>query len=313
MCARRGVEVRFFIRALLPILCTWELGACAIHPLPENVTGVKTVQIVHRIRCEAQDAVIRASNWLSSHNKLKKLRILESTGIVYAFSLEGMESNNFQATSNFVKPITNGTQTYNPSLGDNLMRQNTRTFTVVDNFSVLYHKMDPRKCETEPIGPNYQYPIVGTIGVGEMIKTFVNLTLHEDLEEEEQQNIVGGSNLDITANGPPTMVDTISFTTTLSAGATPTINLTPITMATQLAMASLGITLSRTDTHQVIVGLALPGPISSLGAPIPVSPHPRVGMLISGSSRSPAEANALEAVNDQILRYSVPRPLIVTP
>jgi hypothetical protein len=313
MHTRRGVSVYSFIRALIPMVCSWELGACAIHPLPENVTGVKTVQIVHRIRCEARDAVVHAANWLSSRNKLKKLQILESTAIVYAFSLEGMESDNFQASTSFVKPLTNSTQTYNPSLGDNLMRQNTRTFTVVDNFSVLYHKMDAKKCETEPTGSNYQYPIVGTIGVHEMINTFINLTLHEDLEEEQQQNITGGSNLDITANGPPTMVDTISFTTTLSAGVTPTIMLTPVTMATQLTMASLGITLSRTDTHQVIVGLALPGPISSLGAPIPISPHPRVGMLISGSPRNPAEANALEAVNDQILRYEVPRPLITTP
>src|SRR5215208_6823125 len=38
------------------------LGAgCAIHPLPEDVTGVPTYYIVRQIRCEARSAVIETA------------------------------------------------------------------------------------------------------------------------------------------------------------------------------------------------------------------------------------------------------------
>ena len=38
------------------------LGAgCAIHPLPEDVTGVPTYYIVRQIRCEARSAVISSA------------------------------------------------------------------------------------------------------------------------------------------------------------------------------------------------------------------------------------------------------------
>src|SRR5947209_1020231 len=34
------------------------LAACAIHPLPEHVTGQPTYHIVQKIRCEAREALI---------------------------------------------------------------------------------------------------------------------------------------------------------------------------------------------------------------------------------------------------------------
>jgi hypothetical protein len=34
------------------------LAGCAIHPLPENVTGVTTEMIAKKIRCEASQAVL---------------------------------------------------------------------------------------------------------------------------------------------------------------------------------------------------------------------------------------------------------------
>ena len=49
---------RFFA---LAFSCGFISSGCAIHPLPENVTGVSTTHIVHRIRCEARDAVLDAA------------------------------------------------------------------------------------------------------------------------------------------------------------------------------------------------------------------------------------------------------------
>src|SRR6185295_1159755 len=42
-------------------------AACAIHPLPEDVTGVSTFYIVRQIRCEAREAIIRSAvGWLTN-------------------------------------------------------------------------------------------------------------------------------------------------------------------------------------------------------------------------------------------------------
>ena len=56
-------------------LCGFE--GCAIHPLPENVTGVRTPQIVQRNRCEARDALRHIADYfdriLLQSTKLPKL------------------------------------------------------------------------------------------------------------------------------------------------------------------------------------------------------------------------------------------------
>jgi hypothetical protein len=197
------------------------------------VSGLNTARIMHRIRCESRDAVVQElQQFLALDKKDKfqreKLAIVESIGIVYDFTFNKV-----------------------------------RTFNVSDNFEGLVHKMDARKCIGEPTGPNYQYPIVGTIGIKETIAAFTKSALHGMLQ---------GEALDITANGPSQMVDTIYFTAATTGGVNPTIMLNRVTMAGPP---------SRIDINQVIVGLALPGPISSLGAP---------------TARTNAEAAAQEAV-----------------
>jgi hypothetical protein len=317
-----------FARILCTIVLSYGLGACATHPLPEDVTGIKTTQIVHRIRCEAKEAVDRQkkriieepsdSPW-RARTRNTKLKILEQVGIVYSFSLNGQESNNLtSATATFQKTWSNGTFTFNPGLGDTLTRQNVRAFTVVDNFSELL-KINERYC-AQSTGPNYQYPIVGNIGIAEMIDTFVIMA--PGLQQEQQGIENGGDSPSLAMNTAPAMVDTISFTTTLSAGVTPTWMLTPVTTALQLTSASIQLGVSRTDIHQVIIGLALPAPVSSLSPVTAPSSNPnlaqanrqRFGLLVTGypSTRN-GEAVALEAVNNQILRFEVPKSLIVTP
>jgi hypothetical protein len=294
---------------LLALSCA--LGACAIHPLPEDVIGVKTAAIVHRIRCEAREAVTQVH---PRHQK--NLQTLKQIGIAYSFSLQGMETDSLMAMATFEKPLSNGMKTINPAVGDSLVRNNTRTFTVLDNYQSL---MQMQKCGAEPIGPNYQYPIVGTIGIREMIHTFINLALHDELAGEEGNAVEPTDDLNSSAIGPPTMVDTITFTTTLNASATPTIILMPVTAAAQLTNASVTGTLMRQDVHEVIVGLGLPSQPSSratvaqfarsqYGAVISASP-----MLISANPRTSGEAAALNAVNNQILRYELPRSVIVVP
>jgi hypothetical protein len=332
------------VRTLLPVVLACGLGACAIHPLPEDVTGIKTPQIVHRVRCEASEAVHlaktkiieepSASPWRAQIRQ-KKLKALESIGIVYSFSLEGQEMNSLgSATATFQKP---GIFSANPSISDTLTRENVRTFTVVDNFTKL---LALRKyCAPAAPGPNYQYPIAGKIGVAEMIDTFVTMAVYADLDAE-QQGLKDGSEAPLLGmNSAPTMVDTLSFTTVLSAGVTPTWTLTPVGKALQLTNASINLGATRMDIHQVIIGLALPGSVSSPGAstgtgdalasagprgqatpaaPATAAPpaqmnRQRFGMLVTGYAQTRGESVALDAVNNQILRYEVPKSVITTP
>ena len=47
-----------YIRLFAAVAAALLLPACSIHPLPEDVTGVTTYQIVRQIRCETRSAVI---------------------------------------------------------------------------------------------------------------------------------------------------------------------------------------------------------------------------------------------------------------
>jgi hypothetical protein len=289
---------------LFAIALSCVLAGCAIHPLPENVTGLKTPHIVHHVRCEARDVLLNAIDTSPPDDA----EALKQIGIVYSFSLQGTETDGFSPSATFIAPIVNGAWSVNAQAGDTLTRSNVRAFTIVDNYKLL-KDMHPDGCKAMPKGPNYQYPITGSIGIEEMIKTFVTLASYTRFGTAAEA-----------PNGPPTMVDTISFTTLLSAGVTPTLTLAPVNSG--LTGSTLGLNLSRSDIHQVIVGLALPaaivspsqaGPRVVHGAPM-VSSQPRAAMLVSAVARpNSAEQVALEAVNNQIIRFQLPRPLIVTP
>lgn len=54
-------------RSLIASFFAALLAGCAIHPLPENVTGIDTPDIVRQIRCESREAVIHeVKRWLTS-------------------------------------------------------------------------------------------------------------------------------------------------------------------------------------------------------------------------------------------------------
>ena len=295
------------------------VAACSIHPLPENVTGVDTTTIVQKTRCEARDAIVRkAIAYLKFEGyqfddatlrtlDFKTLReparsnlvYFSQTGIVFSFALDMTEASNLSAQADIIKPVTRGTFTLSPSVGDSLSRDNIRSFTITDNFLDLVKKVDPKYCNFEIPRPNFQYPIVGKIGIDEIVDTFVDLTLFNDL---------GGSK-DVATKaqrGPPTMADTLTFTTVVSAGLNPKVLFTPFSNNFQLLDASITATASRTDKHQVIVGLGLPI------APV----FTRTGMtaaFISAAPKGSGEAAAVQAVAQQIIRFESTKPLIVAP
>jgi hypothetical protein len=331
------------------IILACGLAGCAIHPIPDNVTGVKTATIVHKIRCEARDAIISARvayvhnlypdvddletlrkrlAQLKPPNKiLYNLSYFGTTGIVYSFTLDGTETESASFTADVIRPLTHGLATLTPSAGNSLMRENIRTFTISDSFDTLLDPKNDNYCNAiGPSYPNYEYPIAGRVGVDEMVTTFIELTLRDALSPK--QDAAGAP-----PNTPPpiAMVDTLNFTTSLSAGLGGKVTFTPVGKKWQLMDASLPLSAMRVDKHQVIIGLALAKPYIPFGT----SPFARTAMLARWSSwasvagaagnnpqlimanpvqpSESGEAIALQAVNNQILRFELPKPLVVVP
>jgi hypothetical protein len=335
-----------FVSRVAPLAAVVWLAGCAIHPLPEDVTGVKTYDIVRQIRCEARQAVFDyATDWLVSSKdpypayqeigrqfkeglrpvhtfsyKLfsgevaKLVQTFASTGIAYNFQLQMLETDNIDPTTDLLT-FNGKNQFVSPVNGAaDRMRQNTRTFTVTDTFDFLLRDIpddpDPEHknnyCAGFIVGPNYIYPVAGKIGIDRMIGDFVNLTLFANLGAPPAS---AANPTTATSKGPPTMVDQLVFTTTVSLGATPKVTFAPIKTFMD---ASIGLKAARTDTHTVTIGLAIVdksslGQLATLRAST-FAPGP-LGPLLSARPTNDAEFAAVLAVN-QVLTQQVFKPVI---
>lgn len=287
--------------------------ACSLHPLPDDVVALPTYMIVRKIRCEAREAVkdqlrvyleritwdpvaqdiaIRLKNPGADLEALPLARLsppikrrigtFKSAGIAYNFTFDMTEANTVDPTLDLLNIFSNGTLSLGISAQHDRTRQNVRSFTVTDTFAGLFTlKWD--YCEGKlATGKNFIYPIAGKIGLAEMINTFINLSLFGGLDGEK-------------GKGPPTMADTLKFTTHMSLTVNPSITITPGTIQPlKVHSGLLGVANSRTDEHTVIVGLALDS-----GEDIPEFLH---GVFVTASgTRSEVLAGA--AVEQQINRF----------
>jgi hypothetical protein len=187
-------------------------------------------------------------------------------------------------------------------------RQNTRTFTVTDTFGDLVQKQNPSHCDGKIVGPNYIYPITGQIGVEDLVQAFVYLSLFGNLASEE---VTPG----IVTKGPPTLVDALLFTTMISGEVNPQVTFAPIGRTLSVTQASLDLTSSRTDKHQVVIGLALQSAVKAQLGPVRAGLQGQLvapfGRLLTASG-NPAEQAAATAVN-QFLTQKLFSPTINVP
>jgi len=297
-------------------------GGCSIHPLPENVTGVSTPDIVRNVRCEARNSIrgkiiavlgqvqgdpaalkyaqLLKDNpdlWLKFNDRwfsppvTAALRRYEQAGVAYNFSLNMTEVNNLDPTIDLTNPVSFGTFTSSITGGVDRSRENARTFTITDTWLKLITTLDETYCAKYAHIDNYMYPITGRVGIDEMIDTFVDLAEFDNLAPPS------GS-----TGKPPTMADDLTFTTKLSLGGTPKVVFTPFAKGLSVADASLSTTFSRQDVHEVTVGLSMPLPAKSK------PPGPNVpSQLVVSATGGPAEQAAAQAVEQSIVRYQLTR------
>jgi hypothetical protein len=292
---------------------------CAIHPLPENVTRFDTNAIVLHIRCEARDAIQHATtDFLLNSNipnipeatrrkaqalaegKIKYeefdpktldefsrfyLLKYENAAIAYDFTFDITDDAALAVNVGFLTALTNGT--FGLSLGASSDRKSEtiRNFRVSDTFGEL-RKMT--LCEnTERPGADHIYPIAGSIGLDEVVRTFVDLNEFNRLSPTDSSKV-------------PVLADTFKFITMISGSATPTLTLVPLRPNRfNLTSASIPLSASRTDLHSVLVAMSLPPQKLELARARAGVGILSLSPIVTRSSRTPAEERALIEIDNQ--------------
>ncbi len=318
------------MKVVLFLSCALLLAGCAIRPLPEQVTGITTFNIVKQIRCETREAVfdtfIKAladnpqvfgeaaqgvAEGFRGHPELMAqfkptlftgnardfVNFFWNTGIAYNFSLDMTETNNLDTQINFIQALTGSTRTLGLSAGLDRQRENTRTFTITDDFKGLLNLKPKTYCDEHiAFGENQIYPMAGKIGIEPFVHEFVRIALFTNLDVDKD-------------SGAPTMVDTLQFQTTLSGSAVPKIVFSPVGRGFQLADASLTAVVTRKDVHTLTMGLSVVAPPVAQAAP---SERPLFGRLLTSKGGGTRQA-AANAVDQELTRQALSKTVVVRP
>lgn len=279
------------------VVITAGVGGCTIRPLPDDVAHISTYEIVRQVRCETRAAIIDSflgfltdednnrpttQGWkkvddasldigrrtkaryekepasISQFNPAKLsgfarevVGLMFHVGIAYNYDLKGVVASKFDPEVNLLRPLPLSTPVSLSMKGNfDRERQNERVFTVTDTAGSLVKDVPARYCTKFIAEANVVYPIAGRVGMEKMIQDFVRLTLFG--------NLSGDGRKDVTAvAGPPTMVDQLEFKTVIGGSATPKVTFIPAGDALGVSNASFELSASRTDTHQLTVGLYL--------------------------------------------------------
>jgi hypothetical protein len=169
------------------------MSGCSIHPIPYDVPGYNTIDIVKKIRCETAKAIDQHIVYGMAGQE-EEQRKYASAVIVYHFTFTITENNKADASADFKLPLTSGTFSFGIGGGTEKERAGERDFTVTDTFAEVLEEIyeigeqkmpDGKKkkvllrkrkdCTQEAKRENWIYPIAGRIGIEETIRTFVGL------------------------------------------------------------------------------------------------------------------------------------------
>jgi hypothetical protein len=281
--------------------CIFVLGAltllsgCAIHPLPEDVTGVDTYHIVRQIRCETRETLRTfVITWLNDlgreHDGRPGDPIARQLALQYESepeSISGFNANLFPGPRYVeVRRLINLfydagiaynfdlTMTENNDLSANVdfLKPLTRPkFTLGISGGATRQRSNDRiftvtdtfsylltKLNTPVRGQRYcDGQIVQANYVYPIAGRIGVDRLVKDFIELTLFANLAGKQANPGAGGAPTMADKLTFTTTISASANPMVVFNPVGQALQLVDASLTGSIKRSDVHQVTVALAI--------------------------------------------------------
>lgn len=288
------------------------VSACSIHPVPEEVGPKKTLHIAQRIRCEAREAVkarfVKEAE-KSDHHPTRKLASrlssevdftfkdlkyseldkptrdffekYDGTGVAYDFLFDITESGGAGIDVDVLRTLSGGVLSAGVGAGLDLSRQNLRAFPLNDTFASLLIKLSRSQCDQIETGENWVYPIRGSIGLAEMVDTFIDLN--------ETGALAKGD------NDSPTIIDTLEFTTTLALSAHPSLVLNAAGrrwQPTKITASETGVHVGRTDKNKITVAFSE----EIVKAP---STGPAAKVASQKGTRTPAERSASQAIINQ--------------
>ena len=244
--------------AIVATTLTILLG-CSMHPLPEDVSRKNTYDIVKKIRCEVAEGLYAYA---------ATDPVVANTFIGYDFDFDITETNNL-GTNGSRGTLTLEQKLLSPSGTFKLdvrpfaesSRQTQRTFRIIERLKDL-KKLNGQQCS--PTQANWAYPITGTIGINEVVDTYIGLEKLTDFAKESG----GTTTLPTPPPAPPatppatpkdaTIVfsDVLTYTTHFGLGITPDLTLNSAVGTLKLTKASIGADANRKDKHKVTVALA---------------------------------------------------------
>jgi hypothetical protein len=276
-----GARMRILQVPPLLGLVFWVTG-CSIHPLPEDVARSSTIEIVEKIRCEAQQAIWEnaqppervkpARPNLRDYHPFDKFK---GAAIAYEFQFTITENNKNSASASFLMPLTDGKFSLGISGGKNLQRQSDRNFVIAETFEDVISA----ECTGNTAEKHWAYPITGNVGLDEVVRTFIKL---------EQMTKLRGLADKIDANRIATFADKLFFTTSFNGEVDPSVELNPGRLnSLKLAKASASIGADRTDVHKVTIAMAVEIPA---GAPPPAARLVPQSAIIESARPAPPTA-----------------------
>ncbi|GJD85002.1 hypothetical protein [Methylobacterium haplocladii] len=177
----------------------------------------------------------------------RTLNFFSRTSFSYDFTLDNTEVNNHGAGLDFVGNSFGQQDKVPLTFKDEKTREVERNFRIFDNFedfikSEKFHKY----CESfQPYEPNWHYPIAGTTRIQELVKTFLDLNKSGNLTGSKEKPLI------------PTVADTVTFTTKVTANINPGIALNPVVSRLTPTFLQFTNENNRTDLHKVIILLSL--------------------------------------------------------
>ncbi len=270
------------------------LSSCATRPVTEGVTGLYSYWIAQAARCEIRDALIDLivegvrerqpdlAAYLARRDTHEKAYLEESsrfegflakgihgvkdpevrsaillysqTLIAYEFDFNITHTNKAGGGMDLLSTVTRGTVSVGMGAGFEGERNTARNFKLIDLFGdILVSPPTIRECNTirgtskGKRSPNGAYPMAGSLNLREILDTFISLT--------QSANLVGNF---VDKRDVPTFSETMKFTTIVSAGIDPVLELKPLGRRLEVKGADASFSVRRQDIHKLTLTFTLP-------------------------------------------------------
>lgn len=200
------------------------LGACSHIPDPADIPQVEPFEILQNIRCEVRDVVL---------SEYPKHKWLHDSDIAYGLTLKAEENKTKAANLTFIWPIHLGTFTLGLDAGAVKLRSGEGKINIAEPVG----KTLSHRCLHEEPPHTRTFPILGTVGLRDVIRRFVDLNT-------------------IARTKPEDFSHTLKFHLTLNAGAKPSFSIAEV--SGRKLSGFLDLHGDRKDQHELIIKMSPP-------------------------------------------------------